>query len=182
VPDERTKPDIARLVDDHLDAVYRYAYWLTGSRADAEDLSQEAFLIAQQNLGKMRDPDRARSWLFTILRNCFFKSRQRLRPLPAASLQMNVDAIPDTAAIDPELIDSEELQRALDELPEMFRLVLVMFYYEELSYREIAEALELPIGTVMSRLARAKAHLRTRLFPSEHPSSRRKRPTATPRG
>jgi RNA polymerase sigma-70 factor, ECF subfamily len=166
VSDDRAKTDVQRLVDEHLQAVYAYAYRLAGSAPDAEDLTQQVFLLAQQRLDQLRQPEAARSWLFTILRNCFFKTRQRPVPVPATRVGLNLDAVP-TAADDEAEIDPARLQEALSELAPEFRLVLTMFYFEDCSYREIAKQLELPIGTVMSRLARAKQHLRSRLFEAE---------------
>ena len=161
--DDPAAMDIAQLVAEHHPTVYRYAYRLTGSVPDAEDLTQQVFLTAHQRLGQLRREASARSWLLTILRNYFLKSCQKRRPIPAENLQLDMNTIP--AVLPDELdIDRERLQRALDELPPKYRLVLVMFYFEDCSYREIAERLELPMGTVMSRLARAKGHLRAKLF------------------
>ena len=176
--DERPNVDVAGLVAEHHQAVFGYAYRLSGSVPDAEDLSQQVFLVAQQKLGQLRKVESAKSWLFTILRNCFLKSQQRQRPVVAANIQLDVDTIPDEAA-ESEDIDRERLQQALDELPEVFRIVLVLFYFEQCSYKEIAEKLELPIGTVMSRLARAKSHLRARLFAAEETKTDRKQPSTT---
>ncbi len=164
--DEPARIDVVQLVDQYHRVVYQYAYRLCGSVPDAEDLAQEVFLVAQQKLGQLRKIESARSWLFTILRNHYFKSRQRQRPVSAATLRLDMDSIPGEIPEEKD-IDGERLQAAIDELPDGFRSVLVMFYFEECSYREIAEALELPIGTVMSRLARAKGHLRTKLFELE---------------
>jgi len=127
------------------------------------------FLTAQQKLGQLRKVESARSWLFTILRNCFLKDRQRRRPVSATNLQLNIDSIP-AETPQREEIDGERLQEAINELSDDFRLVLVMFYFEECSYRQIAEQLDMPIGTVMSRLARAKGYLRSKLF-QEQPST-----------
>ena len=174
--EHRSAVNVAQLVAEHHQAVYRYAYRLTGSTQDAEDLAQQVFLVAQRKLGQLRKLDSARKWLFVILRHCFLRDRQRRRPVLAVDLKLNVDSIP----ADPpgEEIDRDRLQRALDELPEAFRLVLVMFYFEDCSYREIAERLDVPIGTVMSRLARAKGHLRAILFEAERPA-RKRRPSVT---
>ncbi len=157
---------IQRLIDDHLDAVYRYAYRLTGTVHDAEDLAQQVFLLAQERLGQLRDFDRARGWLFTILRNSFLKMVQQTQPVPATNVGLNLEAVP-AEGENGQVVDSAELQAAINELPAEFRVVVVMFYFEECSYREIAEKLDLPMGTVMSRLARAKGHLRTKLFETE---------------
>jgi len=155
--------DIAQLVAEHHQAVYRYAYRLAGAAADAEDLTQQVFLTAQGKLGQLRKTDSVRSWLFTILRHRFLKAARRKRPIAAGSIQLNVENIP-AEVPEAEAIDREALQRAIDQLPALYRAVVTMFYYEDCSYREIAEKLEVPIGTVMSRLARAKGHLRSALF------------------
>ncbi len=160
--DERGPMDIAQLVAEHHQAVYGYAYRLTGTVADAEDLTQHVFLTAQAKLGQVRKAESVRSWLFTILRHRFVKTSRQRRPIPAGSIELNVDNIP-TPVPAAEAIDREALQQALDELPPAYRAVVTMFYYEDCSYREIAENLDVPIGTVMSRLARAKAHLRSAL-------------------
>ena len=158
--------DLAALVAEHHQAVYRYAYRLTGSVADAEDLTQQVFLTAQQKLGQLRSAASGLSWLFSILRNRFLKDCQKRRPIDAASLRLNVDSIPAEVPAS-ETIDRERLQEALDKLPETYRLVVTMFYFENCSYREIAEKLDVPPGTVMSRLARAKGQLRAELIEAD---------------
>lgn len=154
--------DIRTLVVDHHGDVYRYAYRLTGREVDAEDLTQQTFLIAQQRLHQVRQPDRVVSWLLAILRSCYLKSRSKSIPLVASSVELDIDSIPDSTTDDS--IDEEALQAALDELPDEFKLVVVMFYFEQRSYKEIAEQLQIPVGTVMSRLTRAKGRLRARLL------------------
>ncbi len=153
---------IEQVVASHHRAVYRYAFRLTGRVADAEDLAQQAFLIAQQKLDQVRDPAKADRWLYAVVRNCFLKSRRRRRPTAAANLDLQIEAaameVPEDNGIDRELLD-----RALDDLPDPYRLVVVMYYFEDYSYKEIAQELRLPVGTVMSRLARAKQRLRQRL-------------------
>ncbi|MEI8374683.1 MAG: sigma-70 family RNA polymerase sigma factor [Planctomycetota bacterium] len=163
---DRNNLNIQRLIDDHLDAVYRYAYRLTGSVHDAEDLTQQVFLLAQQWLDQLREVDRARGWLFTILRNAFLKMVKQTQPDLATSVGVNLETVPADSESG-QAVDTAELQAAIDELPAEFRVVVAMFYFEECSYREIAEKLDLPIGTVMSRLARAKGHLRAKLIETE---------------
>ena len=85
--------DIVELVAEHHQAVYQYAYRLTGSVQDAEDLAQQVFLIAQSKIGQLRKIDAAGSWLFAILRNCFLKDKQRRHPGLAVDLALNVDSI-----------------------------------------------------------------------------------------
>lgn len=155
--------DVRVLVGEHYRGVYRYAYRLCGSEPDAEDLTQQTFLLVQDRLHQLRERDKAQAWIYAILRSCFFKSRRRQRPVVAANLELEVDAVPDQKIPDA-ILDKTDVQQALNELPDEFRIVVLMFYYEELSYLEIAERLALPIGTVMSRLSRAKSRLRQLLF------------------
>jgi RNA polymerase sigma-70 factor (ECF subfamily) len=154
---------IAELVRDHHAELYRYAFRLSGSPADAEDLVQQTFLVAQQKLHQLREAERARQWLFSVLRSCFLKSRRKATPATASALDLDVNVI----AADPGQsvhVDAEQLQAALNQLPDEARLVLTMFYFEHASYKEIAEQLDVKIGTVMSRLSRAKDRLRRLLF------------------
>src|SRR5262245_18919204 len=154
---------IQQLVDACYEPLYRYAYRLSGSAADADDLTQETFCKAQLQLHQLRNPDRAKQWLFSILRNAYLhriRSESHHRQVPLDALNDLPDAAPAPAL----LVEPAQLQGALNELPEAFRTPVILFYFEEFSYRDIAEQMDLPIGTVMSRLARAKAHLRARLL------------------
>ena len=153
---------LRQLVEQHYSAIYGYAYRLSGSVADAEDLTQQTFMIAHQKLHQVREQDKTIRWLYTIARTCFLKSRRRKRPSAAANLELDVDEIPERFREDSP-VDEERLQQALDGLGDDFKVVVTMFYFEELSYKEIAEELDIPIGTVMSRLARAKGRLRRAL-------------------
>jgi RNA polymerase sigma-70 factor (ECF subfamily) len=165
VADTAPKLDLARLVGDHHEVLYRYAFRLTGSVPDAEDLTQQTFLVAQQKLQQVREAESVRGWLFTVLRNGYLKSFRKQVPLSAASVDLDIESVPAQMVDRP--IDSDELQRALGQLPEEFKLVVMMFYFEQRSYREIAEGLSVPLGTVMSRLSRAKACLRRLLDPPQ---------------
>ena len=153
---------LVKLVEEHNADLFRYAYRLSGTAADAEDLTQEVFLIAQQKLDQVRDAESVRGWLFAVLRNCYIGSKRRPIPISATNLSIDLDKLPEAVHTDD--IDREQLQAALNELPDEFKLVLVQFYFEDLSYREISQQMQLPIGTVMSRLSRAKRHLRVRLL------------------
>jgi RNA polymerase sigma-70 factor (ECF subfamily) len=154
---------VQRLVEDHYASLYRYAYRLTGSAADAEDLTQETFCQAQLKLGQLRDPGRAKAWLFSILRNGYLHRIRASKQEHAVSLEWVGDLADRLPEQLPE-VEPEQLQKALSELPEAFRTPVILYYFEDFSYRDIAEQMELPMGTVMSRLARAKAHLRARLL------------------
>src|SRR5688500_14539898 len=93
--DSPSRAEIARLVADHHAVLYRYAYRLCGSTADAEDLVQQTFMTAQASLQQVRSSDRTRSWLYAVLRNAFLKSRRRSAPVPAADLDLSLDSIPE---------------------------------------------------------------------------------------
>lgn len=154
---------IQELVEAHYEALYRFAYRLSGAAAEAEDLTQETFCQAQDKFGQLREPRRAKAWLFTILRNIYLHKLRSQRKEQAAPIEVLAD-VPDRLPNPLPEVDPEQLQRALAELPEDFRTPLLLFYFEDFSYREIAEQMQVPMGTVMSRLARAKAFLRGRLF------------------
>jgi RNA polymerase sigma-70 factor (ECF subfamily) len=151
----------------HLDAAYRFARWLGRSEPDAEDVVQEAMLRAWRAFEDLREPD-AKAWLLAIVRNCAASLHRREQrrghvPLPE-------EHGPDGAAMvapsgDPEgavteLEQQRVLRRLLAELPEDQREVLVLREIEELNYREIAAVIGAPIGTVMSRLSRARGALK----------------------
>jgi len=161
-PDRRRL--VHRLVETYYGPLYRYAYRLAGSASDAEDLTQETFCRAQERLGQLRDPGRAKPWLFAILRNEFLHRARAEKQFPSVPL----DGVAEVAEPEPAglpAVESEALQAALNDLPEVYRTPVILFYFEDFSYRDIAEQMDLPIGTVMSRLARAKLYLRDRLLP-----------------
>src|SRR5262245_58681911 len=114
------KRTVESLVDEHYQTLYRYAYRLSGSGPDADDLTQEAFCKAQLNLSQLRDWGRAKAWLFSILRNAYLHRVRADRQQPCVSL----DGVGELADALPEPlpdIDPERLQQALNELPEVFR-------------------------------------------------------------
>lgn len=154
---------VEKLVEDYYQPLYRYAYRLSGSAADAEDLTQETFCQAQRKLTQLRDGDRVKGWLFAILRNAYLH-RLRSEKVEKAVPLDGVGELPDREMAELPEIDPERLQAALNELPEVFRTPVILYYFEDFSYREIAEQMALPLGTVMSRLSRGKSWLRNRLF------------------
>ena len=153
----------------HLDAAYRYARWLARSPHNADDVVQEATLRAYRSFDDLRGAD-GKAWLLTIVRNCHLtasKQQQRHRavPLPEEDEEHGSAMTAETPDPETEAIHRDNqrtLQRLLAALPDEHREVLVLREIEDLDYREIAAIINLPIGTVMSRLARARAGLRTR--------------------
>ncbi len=151
----------------HLDAAYNLARWLTRQAEDAEDLAQEAYLRAFAHFDGFRGGD-GRAWLLTIVRNtCYTWLRQnRSQDLETsfdeeAHSPASVDASPEALLL--EGADREALKRALEELPVEFREALILRELEGLSYKEIADVAGVPLGTVMSRLARARKLLERNL-------------------
>jgi RNA polymerase sigma-70 factor, ECF subfamily len=153
----------------HLDAAFNYARWLTRNDADAEDVVQDACMRAMRYFSSLRDDD-ARAWLFTIVRNVWYSRVSRRANVVEAAADGGHDERPDDA-LDPEerLLQQYTVSRvrdALEQLPVDFREVVVLREIEGLSYKEIAAVVRVPIGTVMSRLARARERLLAALTPS----------------
>lgn len=136
--------------------LFGIAYWWTASRTDAEELTQEAFFQAYRSRAALRDVDIVKAWLVGILRNCYAQMRRKHPAGHEVSLGELLHEPEDQHTLDPDVL---ALHQALARLDEHYRLPVVMFYFEDLSYREIAMALDLPLGTVMSRLSRARKSL-----------------------
>ena len=171
-----------RLALPHLDAAYNLARWLTRDDQDAQDVVQEAMLRALRYFASFRG-DNARPWLLTIVRHTCYGWLRENRPALQAPLDGGDDA--DAPAWDPPAPDTDEPQvaaarrderaqvnRALAALPVAYREVLVLRELEDLSYRDIAAIVQVPVGTVMSRLARARGLLRAALAPPARPGLR----------
>jgi RNA polymerase sigma factor (sigma-70 family) len=150
----------------HLGAAYNLARWLTRNEHDAEDVVQDAYLRAFTFFDGFRGED-GRSWLLTVVRNTCYTWLEKHRPRePTVPLDERVHA--PSATPDPEQLflrraTGEELRAAVAELPPEFREVVVLRELEGLSYKEVASVLSIPLGTVMSRLSRARARLQQRL-------------------
>jgi RNA polymerase sigma factor (sigma-70 family) len=154
----------------HLDAAYRFARWLTRTPTDAEDIVQDAILRAFRSFGSLRGSD-VKSWLLVIVKNCHFTAAKQQQQratvaLPDEGDVQDGDAMmsrmpgPEGAAL---LLDEgKTLDRLLSSLPEEQRTVLWLREIEELDYAQIAAVTGVPIGTVMSRLARSRAALKVR--------------------
>ena len=152
----------------HFGAAYNLARWLVRDDRDAEDVVQEAFLRAFRFFGGYRGGD-GRSWLLTIVRNtCYTWLQQNRSRVLSEPIEDKLDEIgisndnPETRLL--QTVDAQSVRQALDELPIEFREVLVMREMEELSYKQISTIADLPIGTVMSRLARGRKRLRELLL------------------
>ena len=170
--------DFEKLVEDFYMPLYRFALSLSRRETDAADLTQQTFYLWASKGHQLRDPSKVKTWLFTSLYREFLgRKRQQDRFVEAEN---NPEAI--AAQVVPasvvEQLDSDTVQQALLDLEEIYRAPLTLFYLRQLSYKEIAETLDIPIGTVMSRISRAKDQLRRaladdpRLEPNERETSR----------
>jgi RNA polymerase sigma-70 factor, ECF subfamily len=154
-----------------FDQLYNFAHWLTQNRDEAEDLVQETYVKALKGFSSFQLGTNFRAWIYRILRNTFLTSRKGLKVTMTVPLDFDEDEEGLEPAIErdtPETLllarsSREMLQKAIDELPVHFREILLLCEVEEMSYQEISETLVIPIGTVMSRLSRARQTLRSQL-------------------
>jgi RNA polymerase sigma-70 factor (ECF subfamily) len=176
--DERERLELfERTVLPHLDAAYNLARWLAGNDHDAQDVAQEASLRAFRFLGSFRG-ENARAWLLSIVRNTFYTWLRKNRP-PEKTVEINdetldiEDASANAGTVNPQFADADAVRRVIAELPVEFREIVILREMEGFSYKEIADLAEVPIGTVMSRLARARKLLQKRLAAEFNPGDQR---------
>lgn len=167
----QARGQFAELALPLLDSLYNFACWLAKDRTDAEDLVQETYAKALKNFSSFQQGTNFRAWIFRILRNTFLNSRAGLAVTRTSSLEDEEhqgEAALGATQETPETILLQQtnqamIQEAIGQLPLAFQEVVLLCDVEEMSYQEIAEALGIPIGTVMSRLARARKALREAL-------------------
>jgi RNA polymerase sigma-70 factor, ECF subfamily len=153
---------------EHIDGLYGYALVLTQNRTDAEDLVQETYVRAIRAMGRLRDDSNVKGWLFTILRNIWLNElRQRRKAPESVDVESDeiISSLSDDSARNPhdvyvQKLERRHVRRAIQQLPDEAREVIVLREWEQLSYKEMATVLDCPVGTVMSRLARARSKLR----------------------
>jgi len=157
------KTDFERHALPHMNFIYRMALKLSGNAATAEDLTQETFFLAMQKFHQLHEVEKVRSWLFTILRNQFLGGLEKTRGKHFVDFEDVAFGIADDGIREErEVRDgfSDEVKRPFDRLDEKYKTPLVMSVLEDYSYKEISDVLDIPIGTVMSRIARGKTFLR----------------------
>jgi RNA polymerase sigma factor (sigma-70 family) len=160
--------EFERVMLPHLDAAHNLARWLTRDDSQAQDVVQEAYLRAFSGFETFRGGD-ARAWVLTIVRNTCYTLLKKRSPLHGAEVFDELAYAAPAPSSNPEVLhakcaDRESLERALRKLPVEYREVLILREFEDMSYREIAHAIDTPIGTVMSRLARARQRLQSILL------------------
>jgi RNA polymerase sigma-70 factor (ECF subfamily) len=157
-------PDFEQIVDAYYAALYRFALSLARSEAAAADLTQQTFYLWASRGHQLRDAAKVKSWLFTTLYREFLSLHRREARFPQADLDGETAELPAEGGSVADSIDGATAVAALQKIDEVYRAPLTLFYLEEFSYREIAAVLEVPAGTVMSRLSRGKAMLRKLLI------------------
>lgn len=146
--------------------LYNFAHWLTQDRLEAEDLVQETYLKALKGFASFQQGTNFRAWMYKILRNTFLTSRTGLKTSMNASLDDEDESVAEPVTKEtPESVllahvDRQAIESALEKLPVNFREIVLLCDVEEMSYQEIADTLAVPIGTVMSRLSRARKAMR----------------------
>ena len=163
--------DFEKLVEDYYMPLYRFAFSLSRQESDAADLTQETFLLWASKGHQLRDPSKVKTWLFTSLYREFLGRKRQQDRFVDSENTAEVIAAQSIPASVVNRLDGDIVQRALLALEEIYRAPLTLFYLQQLSYKEIGEALEIPIGTVMSRISRGKAQLRKALADSAGPTN-----------
>jgi RNA polymerase sigma-70 factor (ECF subfamily) len=161
----------ADMLSEHIDGLYSYALALSRNRVDAEDLVQETYVRAIPAVRRLRKERNVKSWMFTILRNIWLNQLRRPRvavPMPGTDLDQLQPEFRAPIAKDPHSLlltsqDQDQVRQAISRLPVDSREIILLREFEDLSYQEIAGVLKCPIGTVMSRLGRARSKLRVLL-------------------
>jgi len=146
-------------------SLYNFAHWLTQDRAQAEDLVQETYMKALRGFSSYRQGTNFRAWMYRILRNTFLTTQAGLKAYASLSLDSDDEATAPSLHETPEAVllarvERETIQKTLEELPVKFREIILLSDLEEMTYLEISDTLGIPVGTVMSRLSRARKAMR----------------------
>jgi RNA polymerase sigma-70 factor (ECF subfamily) len=150
-------------VEQFYEALYKFAFGLAGSESDAADLTQDTYRVLLTKGDAIRDARKVKSWLFTTLYRQFLGRRRHATRFPETPVDSAEWELPTITPQHADALDGSLVVAALQGLEDKYRAPLTLFYLEELSYKEMAEVLDLPIGTIMSRLSRGKELLRRRL-------------------
>jgi RNA polymerase sigma factor (sigma-70 family) len=158
-PEMAATTDFESLVGRYYQPLYRFAFGLSRNEAEACDLTQQTFYVWATKGHQLRDAAKVKTWLFTTLHHEFLKARRRQTRFPHYDLEQVEDELPTITPTMVNQLDAGAVVEALGQVDELYRAPLALFYLEEHSYKEIAEILEVPIGTVQSRIARGKMQL-----------------------
>lgn len=151
--------DFENLVSKYYEALYRFAFSLARDEADACDLVQQTFYIWAAKGHQLRDPSKVKTWLFTTLHRGFLESRRRQTRFQHVELDSVTDELPPAPPLPSNRLDTAHVIETLTRMDETYRAPVTLFYLQDCSYNEIAEILQVPLGTVKSRLSRGLAQL-----------------------
>ena len=160
------KPAFDDVVERYYRPLFQFALSLTRSEYEARDLTQQTFYIWSTKGGQLRDPAKLRPWLFTTLHRAFLQSRRHETRFPHFELSQVDGELPQILALSESRLDSDQVLEALEQIDELFRAPVALFYLEDYPYKDIAAILNVPLGTVKSRIARGIAHLQKLLMPA----------------
>jgi len=161
----KLKKDFEEKILECIDSLYNLALRMTQHKQDAEDLTQEAVLRAYRFLTKFEEGTNFKAWIMAILRNVFINEYRRKTKEPQKIEFEKVEdfiTIPEISGVQEEIF-TENIKSSIDKLPEELRTTIILFYAEDFSYKEIAKIMDVPVGTVMSRLYTAKQSLKRQL-------------------
>jgi RNA polymerase sigma-70 factor, ECF subfamily len=160
------------IVGEHYEPLYRFAMSLTRSESDACDLTQQTFYVWATKGHQLRDIAKVKTWLYTTLHRAFLVARRRQTRFPHHDLEEVAEELPDVSPVLFDQVDSSQVLAALAKVDAVYQAAVALFYLEDYSYRDIATILEVPLGTVKSRIARGVAQLKQILLPDDFSASR----------
>ena len=160
------------IVARFYEPLYQFAFSLTRAEADACDLAQQTFYVWATKGHQLRDPSKVKTWLFTTLHRAFLESRRRHTRFPHYELDEVPLDLPTLSPASVNQLDSPAVLKALEEVDEIYQAPVALFYLEDCPYKDIAEILDIPIGTVKSRMARGIAQLQSILTRGDRDSRR----------
>jgi RNA polymerase sigma-70 factor (ECF subfamily) len=152
--------DFETLVSRYYGLLYKFAFSITRSEADACDLTQQTFYVCVEKGTQLRDRSKVKSWLFTTLHRIFLHSCRRQKRFPHFDLDSVIAELPNVSPPGVNHLDSERVLEALRQVDEVYQVPVALFYLDECSYKDIAKMLDVPIGTVKSRIARGITQLK----------------------
>ena len=177
--EKTSRDEFKRLTYPHMKLMYNVALRYCGNVFDAEDIVQETYLAAFKNFHQLREKSKCKSWLLKILRNNFLKSYHKHKSMQRLNETDYIEFLETGMSNDEADIllfsaaDRQTVQHAIDRLPVKYKEVLTLYYLDEMLYKDIADSLDIPIGTVMSRLTRARERLKSVLLKQINPKKKK---------
>jgi len=155
------------IVSEHYEPLYRFAMSLTRAESDAQDLTQHTFYVWATKRHQLRDIAKVKTWLFTTLHRAFLLGRRQQSRFPQQDLDEVSGKLPDDSPVPSDRMDALQVLPALARVDEVYQAAVALFYFEDHAYKDIAVILDVPVGTVKSRIARGIAQLREILLSAE---------------